>query len=233
MLSINDLCVNYGQAIALEGASISLTEGQVFCVIGPNGAGKSTLLKAIIGLEPVKSGSIRFGDLEIQDMPAYLRARLGIGYVPEGRRLFPDLTVDENIRIGSLSIPSKENIKESMERVLSLFPDLEPKLKTRASLLSGGQQQMVAIARALVSRPRLLLLDEPSTGLMPTVVRLIFDHIKKLRGQHTILIVEQNASAALPISDQAVVLESGRVVLEGPAADLVNNENVRRVYLGL
>ena len=232
MLKVNDLHVYYGGIHALKGVDLKVEAGQIVTLIGANGAGKSTTLRAIVGLVRPRSGSIRFADEELGKIPTHQIIRRGIGVSPEGRHVFPNLTVLENLELGAYHRSPKEFL-EQLEWVCSLFPRLRERQKQLAGTLSGGEQQMVALGRALMSRPKLVLLDEPSLGLAPLVVEEVFRTIETINEQGaTILLVEQNAMAALNVADYAYVLETGRVILEGPGQKLLEDERVRKAYLG-
>lgn len=223
----------YGHIQCLHGVSLEVLPGQLVALVGSNGAGKTTLLKTVSGLQPARHGSIEFDGCELGDLPAYRRVGLGIAHCPEGRCVFGDLSVDENLRLGGQTRPPAE-VERGLHRMYTMFPVLADKRKQMSGLLSGGQQQMLAIGRALMSQPRLLLLDEPSMGLAPVVVEEVFSIIAGLRREGmTILLVEQNAHEALPLADRAYVLENGRVVHSGAGADLMNDPTVREAYLGL
>lgn len=236
MLSIEGLRTSYGSIRVLKGVSIQIPKGKVVSIIGANGAGKSTLLKNISGLVKAQEGRIIYKGKNIAGMPANRIVGLGISQVPEGRQLFAHLTVLDNIRLGAYHYFKRSNrdeINGRIEHVYQIFPILEKRSKQVAGTLSGGEQQMLAIARALMGRPELLLLDEPSMGIAPLIVREIFNVIKKLNASGTtILLVEQNAKAALKVANHCYVLERGEVVLEGLAAELLDNPKVKEVYLG-
>ncbi len=237
MLKIEDLQTYYNNIPALKGVSIEVPEGMVVSIIGANGAGKSTLLKSISGLVQIKTGRILFKEKDISGYPANRVVGAGISQVPEGRQLFAHLTVQDNIDLGAYLYHFKrqyrEEIKAKIKEIYEIFPILEKRAKQIAGTLSGGEQQMLAIARAMMGRPDLLLLDEPSMGLAPLIVREIFLVIKRLnRAGTTILLVEQNAKAALKVSNYAYVLETGEIVLEGAANDLLDNPEVIKAYLG-
>lgn len=232
-IDVRDVRVQYGRSVALDGVSVSVPTGQITAVIGSNGAGKSTLLKAIMGMVPVAQGSIEVLGRDVTAASTADIVAAGIALVPEGRRLFGDLTVDENLRVGAYRRPRAE-AAESFEKTLELFPELRAKLSARAGRLSGGQQQMVAIGRALMSRPSVLMLDEPCTGLAPIIVRRVADLLVEIaKDGTTILLVEQNATVALNVSDDCCVLETGKVVLSGSSSELLNNEFVTHAYLGI
>jgi len=236
MLSIEGLRTSYGSIRVLKGVSIQIPEGKVVSIIGANGAGKSTLLKNISGLVKAQEGRIIYKGKDIAGMPANRIVGLGISQVPEGRQLFAHLTVLDNIRLGAYHYFKRSNrdeINGRIEHIYQIFPILEKRSKQIAGTLSGGEQQMLAIARALMGRPELLLLDEPSMGIAPLIVREIFNVISKLNASGTtVLLVEQNAKAALKVANHCYVLERGEVVLEGLAAELLDNPKVKEVYLG-
>ncbi len=233
MLEIKDLCVNYGVIKALKGVSFEVNEGEVIALIGANGAGKTTTLHTITGLLNAKSGSIVLDGKDITKTPAHKIVKMGIAHVPEGRRIFQNLTVLDNIRLGAFTRKDKEAIAEDIEKVYKLFPRLEERKTQIAGTLSGGEQQMLAMGRALMSKPRIVVMDEPSMGLSPILVSEIFDIIENIREQGTtVLLVEQNAKKALSIADRAYVLETGKIVLSGKASDLINDESVKKAYLG-
>jgi len=233
MLELKGVEVNYGQTKALKKIDLSARKGSIVALIGPNGAGKTTTLKAIIGLQPIAHGEIYFCDRRIDTLDSSEMVRQGIALCPEGRRLFPDMTVLENLRLGAYLRANKHEIKEEIERVCTYFPVLRERKRQIAGTLSGGQQQMVAIGRALLAMPKQLLLDEPSLGLAPLIVKGIAEIIKQINSSGvSILLVEQNSRMALRLAEYAYVLESGKLVLEGPAAELLNNDYVRRAYLG-
>ncbi|UCE30516.1 MAG: ABC transporter ATP-binding protein [Burkholderiales bacterium] len=236
MLEVDHLSVSYGNIVALRDVSLRVESGEVVVLIGSNGAGKSTLIKALAGLVTPARGDIRFLGNSLLKRPAHARARAGISVVPENRRLFGDMTVVDNLLLGAYSRSSYGRAPETsgdLEQVFQLFPRLAERRSQIASTLSGGEQQMLAIGRALMSRPKVMLMDEPSVGLAPLIVRDIFEAIEKLRHQgRTILLVEQNAAAGLRIADRAYVLELGRVTLEGGGSELWAMESVRSLYLG-
>ena len=232
ILQISGLDSHYGPIKALHGIDIEIGEGQLVALVGANGAGKTTLLRAISGVQP-SSGSIRFDGQEIGRMSADKRVRAGICQVPEGRQVFGPMTVEDNLRLGAYTRP-KQDFAGDLERMYTLFPVLKEKRQLLAGMLSGGQQQMLAMARALMGRPRLLLLDEPSMGLAPLLIREIFRMIQELRSQGiTIFLVEQNAHAALAIADVGYVIETGAITLSGPGPELLANEQVQSAYLGM
>ena len=232
-LEIRDLCVSYGGIRALKGVSLSVDEGQIVTLIGANGAGKSTTLRAISGLQKVQSGSILYGSEELTSLPAKEIVRRGIIHVPEGRRVFPDMTVAENLKIGAFLRTDKAAIAQDMDYVYSLFPRLKERSWQLAGTLSGGEQQMLAVGRALMSRPKVLMMDEPSLGLAPLIVKDILSIIRRVNQDGiTVLLIEQNANAALRIADYGYVLETGTIALSGTGEELLKNESVREAYLG-
>ncbi|NLN82157.1 MAG: ABC transporter ATP-binding protein [Clostridiales bacterium] len=233
MLTINDLYVYYGVIQAIKGISFEVNEGEVIALIGANGAGKTTILHTITGLITARSGSIEFQGQKLTKTPAHKIVKMGIAHVPEGRRIFSQLTVFENLQLGAYTRGDKAETEASLEAVYRRFPRLKERRNQVAGTLSGGEQQMLAIGRALMSRPKLILMDEPSMGLSPILVSEIFDIIKSIsEGGTTVLLVEQNAKKALTIANRAYVLETGRIVLSGNAQDLVNDESVKKAYLG-
>ncbi|MBI1377183.1 MAG: ATP-binding cassette domain-containing protein [Frankiales bacterium] len=233
MLAIDDIAVYYGNIAAVKGLSLRVHPGEIVTLIGSNGAGKSTTLRAISGLIRTKSGTIRFNGDQINGREGHDIVKAGICQSPEGRRIFPRMTVSENLDLGAFLRDDKEGIEADRQRVLELFPRLADRIHQKAGTMSGGEQQMLAVARALMGRPQLLLLDEPSMGLAPVLVDLIFDTIETIREQGTtVLVVEQNALAALRIADYAYVLESGSLKLEGPAAPMAEDDEIVRAYLG-
>ena len=234
MLKIENLIVNYGAIQAIKGINVEVKEGSIVTLIGANGAGKSTILRSVSALLKPVSGSIKFNDKEIVGMPSHKVVELGISQAPEGRMIFSNLTVQENLEMGAYTRKDKDNIKFDLEFVFSLFPRLKERLKQPGGTLSGGEQQMLAISRALMSKPKLLLLDEPSLGIAPILVKQIFEKIVALNKATgvTILLVEQNANIALSVSDYGYVLETGTIKLEGDAKMLSENPEVRKAYLG-
>lgn len=234
MLKANKLNVGYGILQVLWDVSFNIEKEEIVALIGPNGAGKTTTLLTLAGINNPISGEIYFNNSRINTLSPYERVELGLTLVPEGRRIFPYLTVYENLLSGAYSKRARKKIEDSFDFVTSLFPILKERKNQLAYTLSGGEQQMLAIARALMSRPSLLMLDEPSWGLAPTVIETIMATVKKLREEGiTILIVEQNVMDALEVSDRVYVLETGKIILEGKGRDLVNNDYIRRVYLGI
>ena len=233
LLEVNDLHVNYGLIKAIKGISFSVNEGEIVSLIGANGASKSTCLNAVCGILPKAAGIVTFDGKDITNIPAHKLVSMGLSQVPEGRRIFQELTVFENIQLGFFSRRDKKEFDELVEMVYDYFPRLKERAGQIAGTLSGGEQQMLAMSRALMSKPKLLLLDEPSMGLSPIFVNIIFDIIKEVnKSGTTILLVEQNAKKALSVSDRAYVLETGRVTKEGKGIELLNDEAVRKAYLG-
>jgi len=234
LLSVNNLSVTYGAIRALHGISLSVDQGRIVTLIGGNGAGKSTTLRAISGLLTGARGSIVFDSAEILGLPPHVIVRRGIAHAPEGRGIFPNLTVSENLDLGAFARSDHAQIARDRDHALALFPRLRERLQQSAGTLSGGEQQMLAIARALLARPRLLLLDEPSLGLAPQIVQTIFRIIRDINADGTtILLVEQNAHMALTVAHHAYVLEVGRIVMSGPASELARSDAVRKAYLGV
>ena len=234
VLQIDNLHVYYGAIHAIKGISIKVPRGKIITLIGANGAGKTTTLSTIAGLVKAKSGKIIFEGKDITNKPAHVINRMGIALVPEGRRIFPGLTVYENLMMGAYNRKDKEGIEKDLEWIFQLFPRLKERLKQLGGTLSGGEQQMLAISRALMSRPRLLMMDEPSLGLAPILVEEVFEVIQKINNEGTtILLVEQNALGALKVSHYGYVLETGSIVLEGPSNELLENDMVRKAYLGV
>lgn len=232
-LEIRDLHVSYGGIRALKGIDLTVEEGQIVTLIGANGAGKSTTLRAISGLQKPQSGSILYGGEELVGLPAKEIVRRGIIHVPEGRRVFPDMTVAENLKIGAFLRKDKDGIASDMDYVYSLFPRLKERSWQPAGTLSGGEQQMLAVGRALMSRPKVLMMDEPSLGLAPLIVKDIFSIIRRVNADGiTVLLIEQNANAALRIADYGYVLETGVIALTGTGEELLRNESVHEAYLG-
>jgi branched-chain amino acid transport system ATP-binding protein len=234
MLEVQDLKVNYGAAPALWGVSLRVEARELVCVVGPNGAGKSTLINVIAGLHRARSGQLRFNGQDITQLASHRFCGQGIAIVPEGRRLFTGMSVRDNLELGSYLPEAKAQRAESLQRVLALFPALKEKLPQPAGALSGGQQQMVAIGRAMMSRPQLLLLDEPSLGLAPLIVQAMFQAIRQINAEGTsILLVEQNVAMAMDIADRAYVMEEGRMVAEGLASELLGRPEIQKAYLGV
>ena len=233
MLEVKDINVYYGAIHAIKGISLSVDEGEIVTLIGANGAGKSTTLRTISGLLKPKTGSINFLGKDIAGMPAHKIVREGISQVPEGRRIFAEMTVQENLELGAFTRSDKDEINSDFKMVFRRFPRLEERRLQLAGTLSGGEQQMLAMGRALMSRPKLLLLDEPSMGLAPLLIREIFNIIADInKTGTTVLLVEQNANMALSIANRAYVLETGRITLSGDAKELAASEDIRKAYLG-
>lgn len=233
MLKVQDLYVNYGSIVALQGISFEVHKGEIVSLVGANGAGKSTTLKTISGLLKPKSGKIFFKGKAIENRKSYTIVQNGVVHVPEGRQIFSKMTVAENLRLGGYNVKNKAVYEERLEKSYELFPKLKERYKQSAGTLSGGEQQMLAIARGLMSGPELLLLDEPSLGLAPIVVQQVFEVVKELKASGiTILLVEQNAYDALKISDRAYIMETGKIVLSGTGEELIGNKDVQNIYLG-
>lgn len=233
LLEVEGLSSAYGRIRALEGVTLRVDEGALVALIGANGAGKTTLLRTLSGVHPAAAGRIRLSGIDITRAQPQARVRAGMAQVPEGRQVFGPLSVEDNLRLGGY-LRSRGESDAQLEHVYALFPALQAKRRELAGTLSGGQQQMVAIGRALMSRPKMLLLDEPSMGLAPKLVDEVFDTIERLRGEGvSVLLVEQNAAVALAIADRGYVLETGRIVLEGVGHDLMTNPEVREAYLGM
>lgn len=233
MLQIENLDVYYGGVHALKGVTINVPEGKMVTLIGANGAGKSSTLRCVCGLVKPASGRIVFEGRDITALKAYERVGLGIAMVPEGRRVFTNLSVFENLILGAYSRKDKSHLQEDFDKIYQLFPKLKERQSQRALTLSGGEQQMLAVGRALMSRPRLLLLDEPSLGLAPNLVSDLYSTIARIHAEGiTVMLVEQNARSALQLSDYGYVLEVGNIVLEGPSAELADNEGVKKAYIG-
>ncbi|CAM4248839.1 ABC transporter ATP-binding protein [Kerstersia similis] len=233
MLSVNQLRSRYGRIEVLHGVDLEVSAGEIVVVVGANGAGKTTLLRCLSGIQPVQDGNIVFRGQRFNDVPAYKRVKQGLAQVPEGRQIFTSLTVEENLRLGAY-LYSDDKVDRDMEDAFQLFPVLREKRNLAAGGLSGGQQQMLAMARALLSRPSCLLLDEPSMGLAPILVAQIFDVVKSLKSLDvTVLLVEQNAFGALSIADRGYVMETGKITLSGPAQQLIEDPRIRSAYLGM
>jgi branched-chain amino acid transport system ATP-binding protein len=234
VFEVKEIDVFYGDAQALYGLSLRVREGEVVTLVGANGAGKTTTLRAISGLRPVARGDIVFEGRSLLGVPAHRRAELGIALVPEGRELWPQLTVRENLELGAYGKAARRHVSDSLERVYELFPVVKERSRQVAGSMSGGEQQMVAIARALMTRPRLLMFDEPSLGLAPVVVSQVFDTIRRLHAEGlTILLVEQNLKKALEMADRGYVVETGSISIEGTAAELLADTSIRSAYLGV
>ena len=235
MLEINNLCVNYGVIPALKGITFNVNEGEIVALIGANGAGKTTTLHSISGLIKKRDGSVKLGDKDITNTSAHDIVRMGISQVPEGRGVFPNLTVLENLHLGAYLRSDKKEIEADLQNVFATFPRLEERQKQAGGTLSGGEQQMLAMGRALMARPKILLLDEPSMGLAPIIVEDIFKIIKRINKESntTILLVEQNAHMALLLSHRAYVLETGEIVMQGDSKELRRDDKIKKAYLGL
>jgi len=233
LLSIQDLHVAYGSIVALQGISLGVREGEIVTLIGANGAGKSTLLRAISGIVPIRSGKITFSSLDLRNVPAHRIVEMGVAHVPEGRGIFANLTVLENLKLATWSRKDRKDLRQDFQRVFDLFPRLAERQDQPAGTLSGGEQQMLAVARALMTRGRLMLLDEPSMGLAPVLVREIFQTLHEINAAGTtILLVEQNARQALKLAHRGYVLETGRLTVAGTAKELMENPSVKAAYLG-
>ncbi len=234
LLEMRNVSVSYGKVSAIRNISMSVSEGSIVTIIGANGAGKSTTLRALSGLAPLKSGEIHFNGTRIDKLPAHRIVGEGIAQVPEGRRVFPDLTVEENLRTGAFLRKDKDGIEEDLDSTFARFPRLRERRVQLAKTMSGGEQQMLAIGRALMAKPKMLLMDEPSMGLAPIIVEEIAEIIGEINTQGmTVVLVEQNAELALDLANYAYVLETGDMALEGPAEELHDNEHVRAAYLGV
>ncbi len=234
MLELRGVTAGYGEFTALWEVNLQVNAGEAVAVVGPNGAGKTTLMRVISGLVPVRAGDLRLDGGSIAGQPAHAIVARGVAHVPEGRRIFPRLSVAENLTMGGFLPAARPHYAETLVRVYDLFPMLAERRRQRAGTLSGGEQQMLAIGRALMSRPRLILLDEPSLGLAPVMVLRLFDLIRRVRAEgYTILIVEQNVRQVLSLVDRAYLLEAGRIAMEGRAADLAEQDFVRKAYVGL
>lgn len=234
VLEVNSIDVFYGELQALWNVSLKVNKGEKVAVLGSNGAGKTTTLRAILGILPIKNGSIKFLDKEIHNLPTHKIIELGVAIVPEGRRLFPGLTVLENLELGAYTRRAREKMKDTLEWIYQIFPILRERRNQLAGTLSGGEQQMLAIGRALMSKPKLLLMDEPTLGLAPKVALSVFDIINRINNDGvTILLVEQNVRHTLEVVDRAYILEGGRIVMEGESHRLIDNDYVKKSYLGL
>jgi branched-chain amino acid transport system ATP-binding protein len=234
MLEVNNISAFYGNIQVLWDVSLKVNQGEIVALIGGNGAGKSTLVHAITGLLPITSGNIKFLDKQIDRLPPHIITELGISHIPEGRKLFTEMSVHENLEMGAYSKPAWKKKQETLERVYKTFPRLKEREKQLARTLSGGEQQMVAMGRGLMSIPKLCIIDEPSNGLAPMVVIEVFKIVQELRDQGiTILLIEQNVRHTLEISDRAYVLENGRIVMEGDCATCLASEHIKKAYLGL
>ncbi len=235
MLIVDKIESGYGEMQVLWKVSLEVLKGSITVVLGPNGAGKTTLLRAIMGIIPIWSGTIKLGEQDITKKKPHEKVQLGMTLVPEGRKLFPELTVEENLRLGAFTRIKSHDIEDTLELVYNIFPRLRERRKQKAGTLSGGEQQMLAIGRALMSKPKLLLLDEPSQGLAPKLALSIVDTLAKLRSEEniSILLVEQNIAAALKHADKAYILEQGRIIFRGKPEEIMENEALRKAYLGL
>jgi branched-chain amino acid transport system ATP-binding protein len=234
MLDIENVSAAYGMVQILRDVSFHVEEKEIISIIGPNGAGKTTLVKTIMGLLHPKSGTIRFKGENIDTLPPYEIVKKGLILIPEGREIFPRMTVEENLRLGSYTANGKSNVRETKEKVYQIFPVLKKKEKALAQTLSGGEQQMLVICRSLMSNPQLLILDEPSLGLAPIIVEKVLDTVRKINEEGvTILLVEQNIRDSLDIADRGYVLEQGKIILEGKSRELLCNNHIKQVYMGL
>jgi len=234
MLEVTNVSSGYGMVQILWNVSFKIKEKEIVSIIGPNGAGKTTLVKTVAGLLTAKTGTIRFNGANVEKLPPYEIVKRGITMVPEGREIFPRMTVEENIRLGAYTIKEKGKVAESRERVYQIFPVLKKKEKTLAQNLSGGEQQMLVIARSLMSNPQLLILDEPSLGLAPIIVEKVLDTLQTINDDGVaVLLVEQNIRDSLNIANRAYVLEEGKIIIEGEGRELLDNDHIREVYLGL
>ncbi len=234
MLTIENVSASYGMVQILRDISFHVKEKEIVSIIGPNGAGKTTLVKTITGLLHPKNGAIRFKGENIENLPPYEIVKKGITLIPEGREIFPRMTVEENLKLGAYTINGKNTIKEAKERAYQIFPVLKKKEKALAQTLSGGEQQMLVICRSLMSNPQLLILDEPSLGLAPIIVEKVLDTVRKINEEGvTILLVEQNIRDSLDVADRGYVLEQGKIILEGKSRELLCNNHIKEVYMGL
>jgi branched-chain amino acid transport system ATP-binding protein len=234
MLEVEKVSSGYGMVQILWDVSFNINEKEIVSIIGPNGAGKTTLVRTIAGLLPAKTGTVRFKGENIEKLPPYEIVKKGLTLIPEGREIFPRMTVEENVRLGAYTINDKTKVAELKERVYQIFPVLKKKEKVLAQTLSGGEQQMLVIGRSLMSNPKLLILDEPSLGLAPIIVEKVLDTLQKINDDGvTVLLVEQNIRDSLNISNRAYVLEEGKIIIEGEGRELLNNEHVKEVYLGV
>ncbi len=234
MLALDSVCVEYGAVKAVQSVSLDVKEGEVVALLGPNGAGKTSLLSAVMGIVPVSAGSVRFQGKDVTTASPEEKVRMGIGISPEGRRIFANLTVGENLRLGASSQPDRAVREQLQDRYLEMFPILKERFHQKAGTLSGGEQQQLAISRCLMSGPRIVMLDEPSLGLAPVIVERIFDLIAELKAARlTILLVEQNANEALAVADRAYLMHSGRLRFEGDASTLLGSEDLMGHYMGI
>jgi branched-chain amino acid transport system ATP-binding protein len=234
MLQVRDLKVSYDGVLAVSKVSLDVGKGKLVALVGGNGNGKSTTLRAIAGLNAADQGQIKFNDVEIQNVPAHKRVPMGLSLVPEGRRLFARLTVERNLELGAYTRNDPQEVKESLERIYTLFPILKERRSQLAGTMSGGEQQMLAIGRGMMAKPKMLLLDEPSWGIAPKFVTKVLDTIQLVNQQGvSVLLVEQSLHKALAIADYGYVIQTGRIVMEGSGKDLLNNEDIKKAYLGL
>ncbi len=234
MLEVENLSSGYGLIQILWDVSFQIGEKEIVSIIGPNGAGKTTLVRTIMGLLPAKKGTIRFKGENIEKLPPYRIVKKGVTLIPEGRQIFPRMTVEENVLLGAYTINDKESVKESKEKIYQIFPVLRKKEKALAKTLSGGEQQMLVIGRSLMSNPELLILDEPSLGLAPIIIAKVLDTLRKINEEGVaVLLVEQNIRDSLNIADRGYVLEEGKIILEGKGRELLTNDHIREVYLGI
>jgi len=233
LLQLKDVAVHYGGVKALDGVDIKLDEGEVVALMGPNGAGKSTILKAMFGLAPIKRGSVLWHETKIEPITHKL-SKLGIAFVPQGRRVFSSLTVEENLSMGAFNIKDKQELKRRTKEVLEIFPGLKIKLNKKSGTLSGGQQQMLALARGLMIEPKVLLLDEPSLGLSPKFVSQVFEKIREINERHktAIMIVEHNIKSVLSIAERAYILDKGKIVAQGETEEILNSDILEKVFMG-
>lgn len=232
-LRVSNLESGYGRLQVLFGVSFEAPSNSVVSILGPNGAGKTTTLLTVMGVVKPWGGVVELEGVDVTRLPPHRKVELGISLVPEGRRLFPEMTVEENLLMGAYTKRARDKMHDSLELVYTIFPRLRERRRQKAGTMSGGEQQMLAVARALMARPKVLLIDEPSAGLAPKVVADLFQTISQLKKEMSVLLVEQNVAAALEISDYAYVLENGRIVLQGPAGELIENEHVKKAYLGV
>ena len=234
MLEVKNVSAGYGMVQILWDVSFKINEKEIVSIIGPNGAGKTTLVKTIMGLLPAKGGAIRFKGESIENLPPYEIVKKGMSLIPEGREIFPRMTVEENLLLGAYTIKDKNQVKESKEQICDIFPVLKKKEKVLAQTLSGGEQQMLVIGRSLMSKPKLLILDEPSLGLAPIIVAKVLDTLRQINDEGvTVLLVEQNIRDSLNIADRGYVLEEGKIIIEGEGRELLSNSHIKEVYLGI
>ena len=234
MLSVQNVSAGYGMVQILRDVTFQIQEKEIVSIIGPNGAGKTTLVKTIMGLLHPQSGTIQFKGKNIEKLPTYEIVKNGLAMIPEGREIFPTMTIEENLQLGAYTVNGKEKIKETKEKVYQIFPVLKKKQKALAQTLSGGEQQMLVICRSLMSNPQLLILDEPSLGLAPIIVEKVLDTVRTINDEGvTVLLVEQNIHDSLNVADRGYVLEEGRIILEGTSRELLSNSHIKEVYLGL